>query len=50
MSELEKKFVFLFEKLNVVNTEKIIKKYIKVVNVDIKKPEIAGAEKFEGAD
>ena len=51
MSELEKKFVFLFEKLNVVNTEKIVKKYIKVVNVDIKKPEIAaGAEKFDGAD
>jgi len=50
MSELEKKFVFLFEKLHIINTEKIVKKYIKLVNIEIKKPEIAGAEKFEGAD
>ncbi|MFH0948750.1 MAG: class II fructose-bisphosphate aldolase [Elusimicrobiota bacterium] len=53
MADLEKKFVFLFEKLNVVNTEKVVKKYIKTVNVEIKKPEISGtegAEKFDGAD
>ena len=50
MAELEKKFVFLYEKLNVVNTENIVKKYIKPVNVEIKKPEIASAEKFDGAD
>ncbi len=50
MSELEKKFVFLFEKLNVVNTDKMVKKYIKTPKVEIKKPEIATSEKFEGAD
>lgn len=50
MSELEKKFVFLFEKLNVVNTDMIVKKYIKILEVEIKKPEVASAEKFEGAD
>ncbi|MDD5687158.1 MAG: class II fructose-bisphosphate aldolase [Elusimicrobia bacterium] len=51
MSELEKKFVFLYEKLNVVKTDKIVKKYVKVVEVDIKKPETSGsAEKFDGAD
>ncbi|MEW6557451.1 MAG: class II fructose-bisphosphate aldolase [Elusimicrobiota bacterium] len=50
MSELEKKFVFLYEKLNVVNTDKIVKKYVKVPKVEIKKPGIAASEKFEGAD
>lgn len=51
MTALENKFTFLFEKLNVVNTEGAVKQFVKVVNVDIKKPEItAGGEKFDGAD
>lgn len=50
MADLEKKFEFLYKKLNVVNTESVVNKYIKPVTVEIKKPEIAGAEKFDGAD
>jgi len=50
MAALEEKFEFLFKKLNVVNTEDVVKKYVKVVSVEIKKPEISGGEKFEGAD
>lgn len=50
MAALEDKFVFLFKKLNVVDTEDVVKKYTKVVNVEIKKPEVAGGEKFDGAD
>ncbi|MFH1540355.1 MAG: class II fructose-bisphosphate aldolase [Elusimicrobiota bacterium] len=50
MSELEKKFIFLFEKLNVVNTENVVKKYVKTSEVEIKKPEITNVEKFDGAD
>ncbi len=52
-SELEKKFEFLFSKLNVVNTKDIIKKYIKPIKVDIKLSSIASKkqeEQFEGAD
>lgn len=50
-AELEKKFVFLYEKLNVINSDKLVDKYVKVVNVDIKKPEVlAGGETFDGAD
>ncbi|OGS43295.1 MAG: aldolase [Elusimicrobia bacterium RIFOXYD2_FULL_34_15] len=50
-ADLEKKFIFLFEKLNIVNSDNMVKKYVKVVNVDIKKPEVsAGGEKFDGAD
>ncbi|OQA90824.1 MAG: tagatose-bisphosphate aldolase [Elusimicrobia bacterium ADurb.Bin231] len=51
MSVLEKKFVFLFEKLNVLNTDKTVAGFVKTVNVEIKKPAISGQEeKFEGAD
>jgi len=51
-SELEKKFSFLFEKLNVVNTDKIVKKYVKLVDVPIKPPSTSGKESeiFEGSD
>ncbi len=49
--ELQKKFEFLFDKLNVKNTKTLVKKYIKPVKIEIKfvgKPE--SKEKFEGAD
>ncbi|MFQ3675565.1 MAG: class II fructose-bisphosphate aldolase [Endomicrobiia bacterium] len=52
-SELEKKFEFLFTKLNVVNTKDIVRKYIKPVKVDIKVSNDVSAKKeeqFEGAD
>ncbi len=51
-SELEKKFSFLFEKLNVINTDKIVKKYVQLADVPIKQPSIQAktAEIFEGSD
>jgi fructose/tagatose bisphosphate aldolase len=51
-SELQKKFEFLFEKLNVLETKDIVKKYVKAVKVEIKSiPIYSGKEeKFEGAD
>jgi len=48
--ELQKKFEFLFDKLNVKNTKEIVKKYIKPVNVKIQPPTLSTQEKFEGAD
>jgi fructose/tagatose bisphosphate aldolase len=50
MAGLEKKFIFLFEKLNVTNTVETVNKHVKAVNTEIKKPEVSNAEKFEGAD
>lgn len=51
MAELEAKFVFIFEKLNIANTEEMVKKYIKPVSdVEIRKPVLSASEKFEGAD
>ncbi|MEN3013081.1 MAG: class II fructose-bisphosphate aldolase [Endomicrobiia bacterium] len=47
--DLQKKFEFLFDKLNVKNTKDIVKKYIKPVEVEIKDV-ISKKEKFEGAD
>jgi len=52
-SELEKKFEFLFQKLNVVNTKDAVKKYIKPVKVELKFSEDISKkteEHFEGAD
>ncbi len=48
--ELQKKFEFLFDKLNVKNTKNIVKKYIKPVKVKIQSVSTAKEEKFEGAD
>jgi len=48
--DLEGKFSFLFQKLNVVNTDSLVKKYVKVVPVPIEKPKLESEEKFEGAD
>jgi hypothetical protein len=33
-----KQFTFLFNKLNVVNTEEIVRQYVKVVDVPLKMP------------
>lgn len=50
-NELEKKFKFLFEKLNVVNTKEVVKKYVKPVKVEVKLLSSAKKEEqFEGAD
>jgi fructose/tagatose bisphosphate aldolase len=52
-SQLEKKFEFLFSKLNVANTKDVVKKYVKPVKVDIKMSQnvISTQEQhFEGAD
>jgi len=48
-TELQKKFEFLFDKLNVVNTKDIVKKYTKLVKVPFSDQQ-AIKEKFEGAD
>lgn len=48
--ELQKKFEFLFDKLNVKNTKDIVKKYIKPVKVEIIDTTTTKQEKFEGAD
>lgn len=47
--ELQKKFEFLFEKLNVKNTKDIVKRYTKLVKVDVVDV-VSKKEKFEGAD
>ena len=50
-SDLEKKFLFLFEKLGVKNSAAMVKKYIKVVRVPISEnAPTTKAEKFSGAD
>jgi fructose/tagatose bisphosphate aldolase len=48
-TELQKKFEFLFDKLNVKNTKDVVKKYTKVVKVKFGSVESV-KEKFEGAD
>ncbi len=49
--DLEEKFSFLFQKLNVVNTTDLVKKYVKPIPVPIEKPKLEPtSEKFEGAD
>lgn len=49
--DLEEKISFLFQKLNVVNTDSLVKKYVKIVPVPIEKPKSEPtAEKFEGSD
>jgi fructose/tagatose bisphosphate aldolase len=37
-SELEKQFTFLFQKLNVANTDAVVRKYVQVVDVPLKIP------------
>lgn len=50
-TELQKKFEFLFDKLNVKDTKDIVKKYVKPLKVKIEIPtDVAKEEKFEGAD
>ncbi|MFN3550642.1 MAG: class II fructose-bisphosphate aldolase [Endomicrobiia bacterium] len=49
-NELQKKFEFLFDKLNVINTKDIVKKYIKPVKVKIYSSTTKKEEQFEGAD
>jgi fructose/tagatose bisphosphate aldolase len=49
-SDLQKKFEFLFEKLNVINTKDVVKKYTKIVKVPLGSVESKKEEKFEGAD
>ncbi len=48
--ELQKKFEFLFDKLNVKDTKDVVKKYTKVVKVKFGETESLKGEKFEGAD
>ncbi|MEW6040697.1 MAG: class II fructose-bisphosphate aldolase, partial [Elusimicrobiota bacterium] len=49
--ELEKKFSFLFDKLNIRNTSSHIKKYIKPADVPVNLPASSGVKEiFEGAD
>ncbi len=48
--ELQKKFEFLFDKLNVKNTKDVVMKYIKPVKVKIQTVSTSKEEKFEGAD
>ncbi|MCS7227401.1 MAG: class II fructose-bisphosphate aldolase [Endomicrobia bacterium] len=51
-SELQKKFEFLFDKLNVKDTKNVVKKYIKPVKVKIEvtSVDISKKEHFEGSD
>ncbi|MCX7956873.1 MAG: class II fructose-bisphosphate aldolase [Endomicrobia bacterium] len=49
-NDLQKKFEFLFEKLNILNTKSIVKKYVKPVKVKITDISAHKEEKFEGAD
>jgi fructose/tagatose bisphosphate aldolase len=50
-ADLEKKFLFLFEKLGVKDSAAIVKKYVKVIKTPIAPgPTGAGTEKFSGAD
>ncbi|MDW8056478.1 MAG: class II fructose-bisphosphate aldolase [Elusimicrobiota bacterium] len=48
--ELQKKFEFLFDKLNVKNTKDLVSKYIKPQKVKIETVTTTKEEKFEGAD
>lgn len=49
-TELQKKFEFLFDKLNAKNTKDIVKKYVKPVKVKIYSLDGKKEEQFEGAD
>jgi len=49
--ELEEKFDFLFNKLNIKDTKKLVDKYIKPVKISKTfKSQVGAAEHFEGDD
>ncbi len=49
-NELQKKFEFLFDKLNVRDTKDIVKKYIKPIKIKISSLIAKKEEQFEGSD